>query len=494
MKKIFKLNIILVLGLIIGVVSCTKDFEEMNVNPNEPADAPNTNILAHSLRYVGDVFFDDWQGMNEMCSYAGHMTKIQYVDEARYEFRNSVVNNAWRDYYITLMDLDVMIRKAKAEETPNMEAVAKTFKYMLFQMCTDQWKAVPFGDALKGEEGTTNPAYDQQSLIYEGIIAGLKDAADQFNAGGSDALGDGDILYGGDVGKWQKFCNSLRIRVAMRSSLVNPGVSKVIVEEVMRNQNEYPVFASNDDNAFMFWPGTAPYKEPYQENSITRDDHSMCNVIVDWMNKYNDPRLPVYAHPGYYDEATGDPVYNGNWAGAIDGTFRMDTISRIGARFRDDPAGFTPFMRYAEVLFFLSEAAMNGWDVGAAGTAQSLYEDGIKASMAENGIEDQEAIDAYMGQADIAWNNDVKQVWYQKWAAIFKQGQEAWAETRRTDIPLMDQAPGSPYAGHNRQPFRYPYPVNEYNLNSAKLGEVTGGIVDHFWGQQMWWDVRTGVQ
>ena len=60
MKKIFKLNIILVLGLIIGMMSCTKDFEEMNVNPNEPADAPSTNVLAYTLRYVGDSFYDDW--------------------------------------------------------------------------------------------------------------------------------------------------------------------------------------------------------------------------------------------------------------------------------------------------------------------------------------------------------------------------------------------------------------------------------------------------
>ena len=499
MKKIFKLNIILVLGLLIGVVSCTKDFEEMNINPNEPADAPSTNILAHSLRYVGDVFYDDWQGMNNFLSYGGQVTKIQYVDEARYEYRNSTVNNAWRDYYNTLMDQEVIIKKSVAEQTPNMQAVAMTLKYMLFQMATDQWKAIPYSEALRGEEGITNPVYDDQPAIYDGIITGLHVAADLYNAGGTDDLGSGDILYNGDFGKWQRFCNSLRLRVAMRISNVdaehNNARAKGIVDDIMANAAAYPLMGSNDDNAFMYWPGAAPYKEPWQENSETRDDHGMCNVLIDWFKMYNDPRLPVYAFPGYEDETTGDPVYTGNFPGAIDGTFRMDTISRIGARFRDDPMGFTPFMRYSEVLFFLAEAALNWNNVGQP--AEDLYNAGIMASMEENGIA-QADIDTYMAQAGVVWPDNTPeqytQIYEQKWCAIFKQGQEVWAEARRTDVPFMDPAPGSPFAGHNRQPFRYPYCVNEFNLNNANLSQKTGGIVDHFWGQQMWWDTRTGVQ
>jgi len=495
MKKIFKLNIILVLGLLIGVVSCTKDFEEMNINPNEPSDAPSTNILAHSLRYVGDAFFDDWQGMNNFLSYGGQVTKIQYVDEARYEYRESVVNNAWRDYYNTLMDQDVIIRKCDDEGTFNMKAVAMTLKFMLYQMATDQWKAIPYSEALKGEEGITNPAYDDQPGIYNGIIDGLKQAADIFNTGATDDIGAGDILYNGDVGKWQRFCNSLRIRVAMRLSNVDPGTAETIVAGIMGNQTAYPIFGSNDDNAFMYWPGAAPYKEPWQENSQTRDDHGMCNVLINWLKMKNDPRLPVYAHPGYVDETTGEDVYTGNFPGAIDGTFSMDTISRIGARFRDDAMGFTPFMRYSEVLFLLAEAGVKWGNAGQSG--EELYKAGIQASMEENGI-DQAAIDAYMAVDGVAWADNtpdqLKQIWEQKWVAIFKQGQEVWAEVRRTDVPLIDQAPGSPFAGHNRQPFRYPYPVNEANLNNSNLSQKTGGIVDHFWGQQMYWDKRTGVQ
>lgn len=485
MKQILK-KIILLLAVIVALASCTKNWEEMNTDPNEPSDAPSTNILAHSLRYVGDVFFDDWQGMNNFLSYGGQVSKIQYVDEARYQYRESVVNNAWTDYYNTLMDQKVIVRKAQAEGAVNMEAAAKTFMYMLFQMATDQWKNIPFSDALNGEEGTTNPAYDEQSAIYDGIIAGLAETADLFNQGGTDDLGSGDLLFHGDVGKWQRFCNSLRIRVAMRISMVDAAKAKGIVEGIMANQAAYPIMGSNDDNAFMFWPGAAPYKEPWMENSETRDDHGMCNVLIDKMKEMNDPRLPVYAHP-----AASDGEYRGVPPGARDDEFVLPEISRIGARFRDDAAGFTPFMRYSEVLFFLSEAANKGWSVG--GTAQDYYEAGVAASLEENGL-DQAAIDAYLAEDGVAWDGSMEKIWIQKWISIFKQGQEVWAEVRRTDTPVIPEASGSSYGTHDRQPFRYPYPTDEFNLNGANIAPNTTGIVDQFWGQQMWWDTRTGIQ
>lgn len=488
MKKTVKLNILLVVALIFASLSCTKNFEEMNTNPNQPVDVPSTNILCYDLRYAGDNFFNAWQGMNEMCSYAGHISKIQYIDEARYNFREGVVNNAWLYYYYIMNDLKVIMRKSDEEGTMNMKAAAMTFQAMLLQMTTDQWGDVPWTQALKGfdEDQITNPAYDSQSQIYMTILTQLKTAGDMFAEGHNDGLGDGDILFGGDAGKWQKFCNSLRLRVATRMSIVDPGNAKTHIEEVLGNPGQYPIMESNDDNAFLYWPGVSPYKEPYYEDSETRDDHGVCSYIIDVLKENNDPRLPVYAHPNDNGEYEGIPP------GAIDGTFTLPEISRIGARYRDDATGFSPFMRHAEVLFAIAEAAKNGWNT-PGWTAQQAYEAGIIASMEENGVA-QEDIETYMAQPAIAWNNDMKQIYLQKWICLFKQGQEAWAENRRTDVPVIDVAPGSVYVGiHNRQPFRYPYPTDEDNLNNANYAPAAAKVTDYFWGEQLWWDKRTGV-
>jgi hypothetical protein len=76
---------------------------------------------------------------------------------------------------------------------------------------------------------------------------------------------------------------------------------------------------------------------------------------------------------------------------------------------------------------------------------------------------------------------------------MFKEGQELWALQRRTNFPPMAAAPASSYPGHNVGPFRYPYPTTEFELNAAHTNAAAAGIVDHFWGKQIFWDVRQGV-
>lgn len=494
MKKINILSLVVVLGLLFVGNSCTNDWEEMNVDPNNPKEVPATNILANTIRYTGDQFFDDWQGMNNFLSYSGHVTKIQYIDEALYDYRESVVNAAWRDYYITQLDLKKMRDIAVENEKPYTEAVAETFSVFLWQMATDQWKDIPYTEALMAEEEENTPKYDSQESIYYDLITRLENANTLFNtapnAANPEALGEGDLIFGGDFAKWQKFCNSLHLRVAIRMSEVAPGDAQAEIEKIMGDPGKYPIMESNDDNAFFFWPGGAPYKEPWAENNETRDDHGMAKTLIDHLYDLNDPRLSIYAEP--VEGAARE--YVGVVEGAEKGSFSTDTISRPGAYYRNNPAGHTPYMRYAEVMFIAAEAAEKGWNVGVS--AQDAYEAGVTASMNEHGIMDQTAIDDYLAQANVAYGTDnMLKIRKQKWVALFKQGQELWAEQRRTDFPPIDDAPGSVYtADHDRQPFRYPYPSDEKNLNTSEWEKAATGIVDNFWGQQMWWDTRTGIQ
>jgi hypothetical protein len=81
----------------------------------------------------------------------------------------------------------------------------------------------------------------------------------------------------------------------------------------------------------------------------------------------------------------------------------------------------------------------------------------------------------------------------QKWISLFRQSWEAWAEMRRTDIPTLPQAANSVASGHNRPPFRFSYPDSEIKLNSDHIPSNVNEV-DHYWGYQVWWDTRTGVQ
>ena len=93
MKKIFQ-NIlsITIVGLLL-TTACTDDWEELNTDPNNPTVVPATNLLAQSIRYFGDTYYDAWFNMNNTSTYAGHLGKIQYIDEARYYERESVIDD-----------------------------------------------------------------------------------------------------------------------------------------------------------------------------------------------------------------------------------------------------------------------------------------------------------------------------------------------------------------------------------------------------------------
>jgi hypothetical protein len=155
-------------------------------------------------------------------------------------------------------------------------------------------------------------------------------------------------------------------------------------------------------------------------------------------------------------------------------------------------------MRYPEVCFIKAEAYLRGLAPGGTTAARAAYEEGIIASCLEHDVTPAN-ITAYMNDPNVEWDSsgdwgytNLQKIYYQKWISLFKQGHEAWAETRRTDIPLLSAAPGSVllYPGHTRPPFRWPYPVSEYNLNHAEVKKWDSGTIDRFWGSKMWWDTR----
>lgn len=464
--------------------ACTKDFEAINTNPNNPTEAPLPTLLAFALRDHASEFYNTWGDMNEPSTYTGHLAKHSYIDEARYNFRPNVVENMWTYTSRQLKNLDVAMTRAEAEGSTNMQAAALTVQSMIWMVATDRWRDLPFNDALQGDQGVISPTYTKQEDIYPVLLERLKVAATMFDVNG-DNLGGGDLLFDNDIVKWEKFANSLRLRAAIRISDVDPTLARQHIEEIMGNPGTYPIMETNADNAFITWPGSAPYQEPWQLDEEARDDYSVADYMINTLKDLDDPRLPVYARPGSNGQFTGAPV--GPKDEEIAGVDKS-TYSRIGARFRSNPAGFSPFMRASEIKFILAEAAAKGFNVGV--TAANAYNAGVTLSLQENGIQDA-AISAYLSGAGAY--DGLESIHLQKWISLFKNGQEAWAESRRTDVPVMTAATGSPYPGHNRPPFRYPYPTSETQLNQANSAEFVAEVEDNFWGKQMWWDTRTNV-
>ena len=496
MKKIRLLGVLIISLLIIA--GCTKGWEEMNIDPNNPTDVPAENILINVQRGMSNTLGDVWWTGNNTSSYANHISKIQYIDENRYLERDGIIAR-WGTLIGYMVDLDKIIVKAQGDNNPAMEGVALTIKAMLWQILTDTWGAVPFNEGARGEEGILQPDYDAQPVVYAALLTMLETANTKLAEGGTIR---NDIINNNSVALWQKFANSLHLRVAIRMSNVDPAGAKAELQKILvTNPATYPILSSNDDEVALNWLGTSPYWEPFYSDSRSRDDHGMCDTFIDALLATNDPRIGEFAFP-----AVSDGQYRGVPAGMTNtqqSATPLNSISRIGERYRKSPTGATYYMRYAEVEFIKAEAYLRADLLNDPTAASAAYEAGIEASCEEHDVSASD-ITTYLTELNVGWDlvgswgySNLQKIYYQKWVSLFKQGHEAWAETRRTDIPVLGVAPGAVPASlltaHNRPPFRWPYPTSEYTLNEEIVKKYDGEIVDRFWGTKMWWDTRTGV-
>jgi hypothetical protein len=491
MKKLSIITAIILTGIFVLLNGCTKKFDELNVSPNSATVVPASNVLGRGILSIAGTLFSERLDIYYTGSYSGHLAAIGAGD---YEYRVDINNSMWRGMYIGMTYLVDAANVATKEGNQSIYAAALTMKAYAGQQTTDMWGSIPYSEAFQlGSKAILYPKYDAQPDVYKSILAELKEAADIFKTSPTGVMGPGDLLFKGDVTKWQKFCNSIRLRVAIRMSSIDPATATGVINEVLGDPTSYPVITANTDNAYLYFPGVPPdieywYQRLGTTTGIYTDQYRMNDVLVSTLKTYADPRLPVYARTNKWG------VYGGYKFGPTqlsDTTNNGNNVSGIGIRFANDPKGFSPFLNAAEVSFIKAEAFQK---LGVTGDAQTAYETAITLSMSENGIGDA-AIATYLAGPESAWNTGtttkLQKIYLQKWISLFKQSEEAWAESRRTDVPLMNNVSKNYASAHNRQPFRLAYADEEKSLN--KNFPVSVVETDIFWGTQMWWDTRTGV-
>ena len=471
-----------VAGLAWAVASCTEGLTEINVNPNAPTDVPAQFLLPQAIQNSVQQTFGAGQMLQHTGVWPQHFVQIQYPSEEQGQVRASRMEDYWSGFYSGgLKDIQLVLEKGIQAGDANIEGVARIWKSWIFHVVTDLWGDVPYSDALNGEENIV-PVYDAQSDIYDALLADLETGASMVGSGTSD-FGTGDLLYGNNFAQWRRFANSLRMRLAMRLSEVDPATAQSEFADAYGAGG----FTSNADNALLDYPGS-PYQNPLYENYLTRDDNGVSATMIDVLVHLNDPRLSLYAEP-----AAEDGAYRGHRNGLADlpPGQSLAWFSRIGNFWRARGSA-TPstIMTYAEVLFLQAEAASRGWISDDPGR---LYMDAIRASMTQydaygpdNGPSNAE-IEAYLAQPEIAYAG-IADVHLQKWIALWMNGMEAWSNWRRTDSPEL--LPG-PDLLLDRIPIRFSYPDSEQSLNRANLESVVsrqGGGLELT--TPVWWDVN----
>src|SRR5215831_1730460 len=483
-----------------GAVACNNDtLTNLNKNPNSPEDVPASALFTTAVRtsvgqWVGNGY--DLRGIEWV---AQHLAEVQYPDEDDYKRLLAAAGTTpgWFDnpYTAQLEDYRQIVKKSASD--PGTSAPALIMRTWDFSYLTNTFGDIPYFGALAGDSigaGFT-PKYDAQKDIYTDFFKVL-DAASKSLSSASNSLGKADPLYGGSPAKWQKFANSLRLRLAMQLVNVDPATASTQVQAALGAPGG--VFTSNADMAVFSWPGDGTYNNPWSANFQTRDDHRMSQTLMNIMNATTDPRIGIYAQPTLSDptkylgmpngltQATAQPYFNTT---SRPGKIFWPAANQSAVTGGTGAAQPSFVMTYAEVAFLEAEAAIRGIGGLTAGQAQGFYNSAITASMTQWGA-DASKVSAFLSQSAIALQTGVagqNQIATQEWVALYTDGGQAWSLWRRTCQPNTLK-PG-PYAIINTDPRRMQYSTTEYSTNMSQVTAALtqmGGTDD--FTTRMYWD------
>ena len=381
--------------------------------------------------------------------------------------------------------IDLIERTNAKSEFTNLNAIAKTLKVMAFQRLTDLYGDIPYSEAGLGyHKAIYYPKYDTQKDIYADFFKILDEANNQLQSG-TDPV-KGDLFYAGDISKWKKMVNSLRLRCAMRISKIEPALAKEQIQKAITNG----IFSSNADNCYMKHDSTVPETSGALNNGNGLSQAIKGNLLGDRptttiMNALgDDPRKKIWfttnSQGAYQGLNPNNFVYSTN-----------PPLSSLQPYLYENTAPYL-HLTYSETQLLLAEASFRNL---YPGNTKGLYKTGIEAGIRQwviykdASIIDNNAITAFLATKDLTPGKELEEITTQQWLTLFFNGMEAYSNYRRTNYPIMVKITNVGSTTKGIMPTRMPYPPEESTSNKENYLAASAKYNNNSWLAKVWWDV-----
>ena len=487
--------------------SCTKNFEEINTNPNGARYVSPDQLLPSAL--VGALTANMIRNRN----FNNELMQVTVSPSDgegtvfRYDFRSNWADYLWNSLYSELTNFKDMYRDTTSNNNKSYKGISLICQAWLYSILTDTYGDIPFSESNRAKKeygGIVEPKFDSQKDVYLGMFEMLEEA-NTLLAANQDINASRDPIYKGNIAGWRKFGNSLYLRLLMRVSgkaeISTQAIAK-IKEIVDTNPGQYPVFANNAESACLYWTGTSPYVSPYF--SIREQDlraPGISSFFINYIRDWQDPRLNIttYGKSGInrWGIAQGPNGFAGMQSGYAPGDptvikqsyfYSMTTVAN---NLQLDPMTGIMMMS-AEVNFIKAEASLRGWINGLPATYYNKgAEESIKYWLPDWPKEVGVNITTFLTAADIDWDETqtfdqkMETIHKQKYYALFLTDMQQWFEYRRTGHPILPKGPGLRNGGV--MPARMTYPVYVQSTNPTNYKLAVGAQGQDVISTQVWW-------
>jgi len=524
MKRYIKSFSVIVIAGALLAQGCTKNFEEINTNPLTSSAAnfdPNYLLTTSQLTYTGstDFSYETWRAnlIYAATMVQGLATVIGYWVGDKYLLNEGYTAAYWEKAYPDqvkpVVEL-VQFTKDKPQYK-NLYQISRIMRAMIFQRITDLYGDVPYFEAGLGYySGNFFPKYDKQQDIYADLLKEVEEATNALDPAADRPAGD--IFYQGNIEKWQRFGNSLLLRIAMRLVKVDPATAQAYATKVQGK-----TFTSNDDNAFVRHDATGGRTTINRNSQVLIGEGGQEHYYVKWSKTFidllkatNDPRLGKVAVTQLYTDPNSkaqNASFNSNPAVQKGMPNGKDLSGIAGRDISSDPNfttiadyssphpgmikrdGITFVLTYAETELLLADAAQRF----GIGNAAEHYNNGVRAAMTylsqydpALAISESEA-NAYLAANPYNPARGLEMINTQYWihTNTMLDFYESWTNWRRTGFPELTPVVYPNNATNGTIPRRFPYPSFEANTNPVNYKAAQEGIPGgDVLTSRVWWD------
>ena len=530
MKKIL-INIGCAITLMSGLGACTDKLEELYVDPGTTAQ-PSIDKFFTRMLNNGRVRPDYWEIRTFALPHTAKYTQTaSYLNGTKmYQQQISYLQNRWDDYYTPggngggvmaqYREIEKTYAALSAEDKQNVEVIVQAAKVVFLDQTSqmvDLWGDVPFSEA--GSLNTTGqvqrPKFDDAKAVYDAVLAGLTEASDYFATAQLVPLAKAsfqkqDIMLGGDVDKWRRYTNSLRLRLLMRTSFADENRAKTEIAAMLADPAKYPLV---DDAKYDVLLKPLDTNTGSLESALSEVSAQVApgTILEGLMKPTNDPRIPVMFDKGTRTEGTKS-VRNEDYVGLPVNLPSAEQEANI-SKGRYAVLDSTTFIRNSNLpgivltsseVSFLKAEAFERW---GGGDAQAAYQTGIQQSIAFyyylNSLSDYAggspvtaptaaAVAEFLANPTIAYTGAPEEklgkIWTQKWLHFgFLQSVQNWAEVRRTKYPQLSFQEDTSTPAEKLPPSRLVYPATEKSLNNENYTRVASIDLPTV---KIFWDVK----
>ena len=500
MKNIFfKSTLVLAMAMML-VSSCTRDFQEINTDPNSTPNALPQQLLAPGLvQTMTYLQLRNRNFNNELMQVTVDMSDAE-GRVFRYDYRSNWSDYLYNGLYSELTNFKDIHRIASQPVNYNesYQAISLILQSWVYSILTDTYGDIPyFQSNLARDSGIFEPRFDRQRDIYLDIFQKLEQANELLD-GGPSIVASSDPVYGGNISRWRKLGNSLYLRLLLRVSgkAEVSSLAALKIKDILEdNAANYPVMTNNDESAILRWTGMGPYVSPLM--NVREQDFrapGIAKFFIDNLVTWGDPRLDISQGSNSINRwaiAPSQGAFEGVPSGYAPGANppkKSYFYSFTSAKSLQNDPMTGIIMSYPELLFIKAEAAAKGW-IGSS--AEQHYNDGVQNSITLWLPNWSVPIGTYLVAADLQYNNagtleeQMEQIHLQKYYALFLVDLQQWFEYRRTGHPVLPQGPG--LQNNGEMPARMTYPVYVQSTNPTNYQLAVAAQGPDAINTKVWW-------